>query len=193
MTERYLLKKSYWNRDVCYDIGSIIEKGVFNNEYYFNKSGNFPNSFGIWYKTIKDNPEVFELIKDNSLLTPAIKLASNIVSELNDELKPIDYNQFSQDCDKILKKSIQLWGAEPQKWQTVEELAELSEQLAKAIAVINRTIISINKYNRGKIDDAAIRLEIADCQITLADMEIIFGSAQKERVQQLKRLEKRLK
>lgn len=88
---------------------------------------------------------------------------------------------------KILRKAIDTYGTEAQMMQCIEEMAEL--------------IQAINKYFRANTDEEMAKAyisvveEIADVQIMLEQMRIVFGdkSVDEQITAKLGRLEKRLK
>lgn len=82
---------------------------------------------------------------------------------------------------EIYQAAIDRYGAQAQMWMCVEECAEL--------------IQAINKYNRGIGDPANIAEEIADVEITIAQLEMILGNTdavEAEIKRKLDRLRRRL-
>ena len=86
-----------------------------------------------------------------------------------------------KDKCKLYRQAIEKWGAEAQICMVFEEMAELQKELCKAL--------------RGKENRIEIAEEIADVEIMLAQMKILFGIEEGvERYKKLKiqRLQERL-
>jgi len=92
--------------------------------------------------------------------------------------------------DQICKRAVNTYGETPQIHMAIEEMSELTKELCKVM-----------RYADPKDSDAAKKLEdihehikeeIADVKIMLAQMELIFGSADEYEEQKLERLCKRL-
>ena len=79
---------------------------------------------------------------------------------------------------------MQTWGAEAQQQMMVEEMSELTKALCKLYRA--RTEADAEKA----VED--IREEMADVQIMLDQMKIMFGSSGFQEREKLDRLEKRL-
>lgn len=85
---------------------------------------------------------------------------------------------------QILLEAINTFGLDSQRMMMVEEMSELTK--------------AISKFYRAKdIDEEAatvesIKEEMADCQIMLDQMKIMFGNVDMIERQKLKRLEKRI-
>lgn len=81
----------------------------------------------------------------------------------------------------ICQKALNTYGAEPQITMVFEEMAELQKELCK--------------YLRGKDNVNEIAEEIADTEIMLEQMKILFGIRYKvegHKTQKLERLEQRM-
>lgn len=103
-----------------------------------------------------------------------------------------NYNQISiklrPDCDNsaddkaLYTLALSTYGAEAQTLMVFEEMAELQKELCKR--------------GRGKQNRAEIAEEIADVQIMLEQMQVLYGCAElvsEQKRQKLERLEKRLR
>lgn len=79
-----------------------------------------------------------------------------------------------------LERAIETYGADMQLIVAMEEFSELTKELCK--------------YLRGQGDIEHIKEEMADCQIMLAQLRIIFDikDLQPQILEKLERLEKRL-
>ena len=85
------------------------------------------------------------------------------------------------DANKILRAALDTWGPDAQTLMVMEEMAELQKELCK--------------HARGRNNRLAIAEEIADVQIVLAQMILLYGCAEEVedfRHMKLIRLEKRL-
>jgi len=83
--------------------------------------------------------------------------------------------------EKIFRAALDKWGAEAQTLMTFEEIAELQDALCKTA--------------RGRDNPYHIAEEIADVQIMLGQMAVLFGiesTVEEYREQKLARLAKRL-
>ena len=82
---------------------------------------------------------------------------------------------------EILRRDIETYGAQAQEMMLLEEMSELQKEICK--------------YWRGRDNTRAIAEEIADVEIMLEQMKMIFQCADAVslyRIQKLKRLERRL-
>ena len=88
---------------------------------------------------------------------------------------------------KILRKAIDTYGTEAQMMQCIEEMAEL-------IQAINKYFRASTQFKWAEAYDSVVE-EIADVQIMLEQMRIVFGdkSDDEQITAKLGRLEKRLK
>lgn len=86
---------------------------------------------------------------------------------------------------KILQDAVRIYGAESQVGVAIEEMAELTHALSR-----------VQRAEReGKLDDLHIRdvlYEMADVQIMLNQLRLIFGDDVEEEIFKLERLERRL-
>lgn len=82
---------------------------------------------------------------------------------------------------RILEDAIEAYGAEKQIDMMIEEMSELTKALCK--------------YKRAQTDAtvADVLEEMADVQIMLNQMALVFGDFNEEEIAKLERLEKRLK
>lgn len=65
------------------------------------------------------------------------------------------------DIEKLCQEALKIWGAEMQEWIAIEEMAELTNALAK--------------YRRGRNNLHDIVTEIADVQIMMTQLQLCFG------------------
>lgn len=82
---------------------------------------------------------------------------------------------------EIMRQAIRTYGAQAQEMVLLEEMSELQKEICK--------------YWRGRDNTRAIAEEIADVEIMLEQMKMIFQCADTVslyRIQKLKRLERRL-
>ncbi|MBC8589348.1 hypothetical protein H8707_14105 [Tissierellaceae bacterium BX21] len=82
---------------------------------------------------------------------------------------------------EIYKRALDKWGTELQIVMVFEEVAELQKELSKCL--------------RGKDNRLEIAEEIADVEIMLAQMKILFGiheAVERHKEYKIKRLEERL-
>lgn len=83
---------------------------------------------------------------------------------------------------ELYKQALDKWGAEAQICMVFEEMAELQKELCKAL--------------RGKENRIEIAEEIADVEIMLEQMKLLFGieeGVERHKTLKLQRLEGRLK
>ncbi|SDX85740.1 nucleoside triphosphate pyrophosphohydrolase family protein [Tepidimicrobium xylanilyticum] len=83
---------------------------------------------------------------------------------------------------EVYKQALEKWGAEGQITMVFEEMAELQKELCKSL--------------RGKENRIEIAEEIADVEIMLEQMKILFGieeGVERHKTLKLQRLEGRLK
>ena len=82
---------------------------------------------------------------------------------------------------RILEDAIEAYGADKQIDMMIEEMSELTKALCK--------------YKRAQTDAtvADVLEEMADVQIMLNQMALVFGDFNEEEIAKLERLEKRLK
>lgn len=99
------------------------------------------------------------------------------------ECQPVcDSKEVKIDERKIYRQALEKYGAESQMFMMFEEMAELQKEICK--------------YKRGKINFHRIAEEIADVEIMIEQMKLLFGIKEVvERHKQLKleRLEERLR
>ena len=90
----------------------------------------------------------------------------------------------------ILNLDINTHGISTQEDMMIEECSELTKALLKLRRYHNSSL-----YVKREKDDLikAIKEEIADVQIMLDQMKLIYGSTEKEEEYKIRRLEKRLK
>lgn len=90
----------------------------------------------------------------------------------------------------ILNLDINTHGISTQEDMMIEECSELTKALLKL-----RRYHNCSLYVKQEKDDLikAIKEEIADVQIMLDQMKLIYGSTKKEEEYKIRRLEKRLK
>lgn len=82
----------------------------------------------------------------------------------------------------VYKQALEKWGAEVQICMVFEEMAELQKELCK--------------YKRGNVNFHSIAEEIADVEIMLGQMKILFGiegAVENFKEYKLERLKERLK
>ena len=86
-----------------------------------------------------------------------------------------------ENLEEICKFAVDKFGMEKQTWQAIEEMGEL--------------ITTINHYNRNRADLKDVCTEIADVQIMMEQLAIIYGKEDvaSERKYKLERLKERLK
>ena len=86
-----------------------------------------------------------------------------------------------ENLEEICKFAVDKFGMEKQTWQAIEEMGEL--------------ITAINHYNRNRADLKYVCTEIADVQIMMEQLAIIYGKEDvaSERKYKLERLKERLK
>ena len=83
------------------------------------------------------------------------------------------------DRKAVLRKAIDTYGKEPQAKMMIEEMSELTKALCK--------------WFRGEADTGHILEEMADVQIMLDQMRMIFGDTSEQEKAKVERLEGRLK
>ncbi len=83
------------------------------------------------------------------------------------------------DREAVLRKAIDTYGEESQEKMMIEEMSELTKELCKCF--------------RGEKDTGHILEEIADVQIMLDQMKMIFGDTSEMEKVKLERLERRMK
>lgn len=81
--------------------------------------------------------------------------------------------------EEILRKAIDTYGKDSQAKMMIEEMSELTKELCKLF--------------RGEGDTGHILEEMADVQIMLDQMRMIFGDTSEQEKVKLERLERRLK
>ena len=81
--------------------------------------------------------------------------------------------------EEILQKAIDTYGEESQKKMMIEEMSELTKELCK--------------WFRGEADTGHILEEMADVQIMLDQMRMIFGDTSEQEKAKVERLGRRLK
>ena len=86
--------------------------------------------------------------------------------------------------DRILRDAVQTWGRDAQMRMMIEEMSELTKAICKYYRVIN------NKTANEAFEN--IREEMADVQIMLDQMKIMFGNVSDHEWEKLNRLERRL-
>ena len=86
-----------------------------------------------------------------------------------------------ENLEEVCKFAVDKFGMEKQAWQAIEEMGEL--------------ITAINHYNRNRADLKDVCTEIADVQIMMEQLAIIYGKEDvaSERKYKLERLKERLK
>jgi NTP pyrophosphatase (non-canonical NTP hydrolase) len=98
---------------------------------------------------------------------------------MNEKGGRMNMNQMNQEREaKILEGAIAKWGAEAQITKAIEELGELTVELAR--------------YMNGLGNTDAIREEMADAFIMLNQLELLFGDVTEVEIYKLERLEGRL-
>ena len=83
------------------------------------------------------------------------------------------------DCDAVLRKAIDAYGKESQIKMMIEGMSELTKELCKCF--------------RGEADTDHILEEMADVQIMLDQMKMIFGDTSEMEKAKVERLKGRLK
>ena len=83
------------------------------------------------------------------------------------------------DREVVLRKAIDTYGKDSQAKMMIEEMSELTKELCKLF--------------RGEGDTGHILEEIADVQIMLDQMKMIFGDTSEMEKVKLERLERRMK
>ena len=83
------------------------------------------------------------------------------------------------DREAVLRKAIDTYGEDSQENMMIEEMSELTQELCKCF--------------RGEKDTGHILEEIADVQIMLDQMKMIFGDTSEMEKVKLERLERRMK
>ena len=83
------------------------------------------------------------------------------------------------ECDAVLRKAIDAYGKESQIKMMIEGMSELTKELCKCF--------------RGEADTDHILEEMADVQIMLDQMKMIFGDTSEMEKAKVERLERRLK
>lgn len=83
------------------------------------------------------------------------------------------------DRKAVLRKAIDTYGEESQAKMMIEEMSELTKELCKLF--------------RGEGDTGHILEEMADVQIMLDQMRMIFGDTSEQEKAKVERLERRLK
>lgn len=86
--------------------------------------------------------------------------------------------------DRILRDAVQTWGRDAQMLMMIEEMSELAKAICKYYRVVN------NKTANEAFEN--IREEMADVQIMLDQMKVMFGDVGVYERAKLNRLEKRL-
>ena len=86
--------------------------------------------------------------------------------------------------NKVLADAVQTWGRDAQSLMMIEEMSELT----KAICKFYRT----QDDSSAAVAIEGIREEMADVQIMLDQMKIIFGSPEEHERKKLDRLRRRL-
>ena len=81
--------------------------------------------------------------------------------------------------EEILRKAIETYGKDSQAKMMIEEMSELTKELCKLF--------------RGEGDTGHILQEMADVQIMLDQMRMIFGDTSELEKAKVERLERRLK
>lgn len=81
--------------------------------------------------------------------------------------------------EEILRKAIDTYGKDSQAKMMIEEMSELTKELCKCF--------------RGEKDTGHVLEEMADVQIMLDQMRMIFGDTSEQEKVKLERLERRLK
>lgn len=86
-----------------------------------------------------------------------------------------------ENLEEICKFAVDKFGMEKQTWQAIEEMGEL--------------VTAINHCNRNRADLKDVCTEIADVQIMMEQLAIIYGKEDvaSERKYKLERLKERLK
>ena len=84
----------------------------------------------------------------------------------------------------ILKRAVEAYGVHTQTDMMIEEMSELTKAICKLYRATDEGSASVAVDN--------IREEIADVQIMLDQMKIMFGDASEQERAKLNRLEKRL-
>jgi len=145
---------------------------------HFRKNGHgldpdhIPGGAKVWAKIIKDKATYYIAVIEKVVGLPP---TPDPVIEIQDG-RPFDHKT------DIYRRAVKKWGKDAQLWQTVEELAEFLDALAKRI--------------RGRPEGTNLPEEIADLEIMLEQVCIIFGIHRKEvediKKQKLARLMERL-
>lgn len=86
----------------------------------------------------------------------------------------MDWLKFTRHFEKVCTRAIEAWGREAQLWIAAEEMSELTKELSKNM--------------RGEDNIDAIAEEVADVEIMLEQIKIIFGC----RVQAARKLDEKL-
>lgn len=87
------------------------------------------------------------------------------------------------DKNNLLKLAIHLYGKDAQMLMAIEEMSELTKAICKVFRMGENDTPEVREH---------VREEIADCKIMIAQMEIIFGSADGWENRKLQRLEDRM-
>jgi NTP pyrophosphatase (non-canonical NTP hydrolase) len=80
---------------------------------------------------------------------------------------------------KIIKAALEKWGEKLQMIIAIEEMSELTKELTK--------------FQRGRGRLANVKEEIADVDIMLTHLKLIFGDCEKEKTEKLQKLRMYLK
>lgn len=76
-------------------------------------------------------------------------------------------------------KALDIWGEEYQIFLAIQEMSELSKELSKYM------------MGENNIDD--IKKEIADVEIMLTELKLIYGSIENEKLYKLRRLREKIR
>ena len=93
---------------------------------------------------------------------------------------------MDKQAEQLLSKIILKWGIQAQKWQAIEEVGEFLQALNK----LNRVKLKDPLKEQGDpaFEKARIHLceEIADVQIMMQQMQVIFGIQEVEQIKSTK-------
>jgi len=82
--------------------------------------------------------------------------------------------------DNLLRLALIRWGEPAQILMAIEEMSELTKELCKSFRVNGEKMPTVREH---------VVEEIADCKITLRQMELVFGFADEWEAKKLQRLE----
>lgn len=126
------------------------------------------------------NGEFEQILTNYDALEKVVVTVQPLEEKMNTDAAEIIKERKRQDCTSICQDALMAYGNEAQIDMLCEEVGEL--------------LSAINKYRRGRCAKKDVVTEIADVEIMLRQMELIFGRAEvmEERQYKLSRLRQRL-